>query len=76
MLETPEAMSSSSEAKIDGGQAPGPTGDRTEGHARRLGFGRSESARGGRSSRVELEAELGAGYLQRVESGKIVLPER
>jgi hypothetical protein len=25
---------------------------------------------------VELEAELGAGYLQRVESGKIVLPER
>jgi hypothetical protein len=25
---------------------------------------------------VELEAELGAGYLQRVESGKIALPER
>jgi hypothetical protein len=25
---------------------------------------------------VELEAELGAGYLQRVESGKVILPER
>jgi len=69
-------MSSSSEAKSPaGGRRDRPVSERrgTPGGSKLRGL----RERAGRTQLwVELEAELGAGYLQRVESGKIALPER
>ena len=69
-------MSSSSEAKSPaGGRRERPVSERrgTPGGSKLRGL----RERAGRTQLwVELEAELGAGYLQRVESGKIALPER
>jgi transcriptional regulator with XRE-family HTH domain len=69
-------MSSSSESKSPSAERrEGPAGRRrgTPGGARL----RTLREQAGRTQLwVELEAELGAGYLQRVESGKVALPER
>src|SRR6185436_16389477 len=71
-----QVMSSSSEAKSPaGGRRERPVSERrgTPGGSKLRGL----RERAGRTQLwVELEAELGAGYLQRVESGKIALPER